>query len=67
MQFFDRPTYNGLISAHAALMIFLVHHPGLRRHRELRAAADAGGPDMAFPRLNALSFWMLPMAGVMMV
>ena len=26
-----------------------------------------GADDMAFPRLNALSFWMLPTAGVMMV
>jgi cytochrome c oxidase subunit 1 len=26
-----------------------------------------GAPDMAVPRLNALSFWMLPMAGLMMI
>ena len=55
-QYFSPSTYNGLFSVHASLMIFLFVIPIM-----------LGAQDMAFPRLNALSFWMLLPAGIIMV
>ena len=41
MQFVDTQTFNGLVSVHAALMIFLFIIPAFAGPRELRRAADA--------------------------
>ena len=41
MQFFDTQTFNGLVSAHATLMIFVFIIPAFAGPRELRGAADA--------------------------
>jgi cytochrome c oxidase subunit I len=63
-QFVDGQTYNGLISMHAALMIFLFIIPAFAGLANFVVPLMLGAPDMAFPRLNALSFWLLPIAGV---
>ncbi len=65
MQFVDTQTYNGLVSEHAALMIFLFIIPAFAGLANFAVPLMLGAPDMAFPRLNALSFWLLPVAGVM--
>jgi cytochrome c oxidase subunit I len=67
LQFFTGDVYNGLISVHAALMIFLFIIPMFAGLANFVIPLMLGADDMAFPRLNALSFWMLPTAGVMMV
>jgi cytochrome c oxidase subunit 1 len=67
LQFFSGDQYNGLISVHAALMIFLFIIPMFAGLANFVVPLMLGAEDMAFPRLNALSFWMLPTAGVMMV
>ena len=67
MQFFDTQTYNGLFSVHASLMIFLFVIPAFAGLANFAVPLMLGAADMAFPRLNALSFWLLPIAGVMMV
>ena len=67
MQFLTPEQFNGVFSVHATLLIFLFVDPRVRGTCELRAAADDRRPDMAFPRLNALSYWMLPVAGIMML
>jgi len=67
MQFFDNQTYNGLFSVHAALMIFLFVIPAFAGLANFAVPLMLGAGDMAFPRLNALSFWLLPIAGVMML
>jgi cytochrome c oxidase subunit 1 len=67
MQFVDAQTFNGLFSAHAALMIFLFLVPVFAGLANFVLPLMLGAPDMAFPRLNALSFWFLPIAGVMMM
>ena len=67
MQFVDPQTYNGLISVHAALMIFLFVIPAFAGLANYVLPLMIGAPDMAFPRLNALSFWLLPIGGIMMV
>ena len=65
MQFFDTQTFNGLVSAHATLMIFVFIIPAFAGLANFAVPLMLGAPDMAFPRLNALSFWMLPVAGVL--
>ena len=65
MQFFDTQTFNGLVSAHATLMIFVFIIPAFAGLANFAVPLMLGAPDMAFPRLNALSFWMLPIAGVL--
>jgi cytochrome c oxidase subunit I len=67
MQFVDPQTYNGLVSVHASLMIFLFIIPAFAGLANYVLPIMIGAPDMAFPRLNALSFWMLPVAGVIML
>ena len=67
MQFLDNQEYNGLISVHAALMIFLFVIPAFAGLANYVIPLMIGAPDMAFPRLNALSFWMLPIAGTMKI
>jgi cytochrome c oxidase subunit I len=66
-QYFSPGTFNGLFSVHAALMIFLFVIPAFAGLGNFVIPIMIGAQDMAFPRLNALSFWMLPVAGMCMV
>lgn len=60
--------YNQLVAMHGSVMVFLAVVP-------LAAGAFAnyfvpihiGAPEMAFPRLNALSYWLYLVAGLIMV
>ena len=65
MQYVDTQTFNGLVSEHAALMIFLFIIPAFAGLANFAVPLMLGAPDMAFPRLNALSYWLLPIAGIM--
>jgi len=67
MQFMDTQTFNGLVSVHATLMIFLFIIPVFAGIGNYVIPIMIGAPDMAFPRLNALSYWLLPIAGAMFV
>ncbi len=67
IQYFDPQTYNGLFSVHASLMIFLFVIPAFAGLANFVVPLMLGAADMAFPRLNALSFWLLPIAGIMML
>src|SRR5256885_2315043 len=66
-QFVDTQTFNGLVSVHASLMIFLFVIPAFAGLGNYVIPLMIGAPDMAFPRLNALSYWLLPIAGIMML
>ena len=67
LQYFSPATYNALFSVHAALMIFLFVIPAFAGLGNFVIPIMIGAQDMAFPRLNALSYWMLPVAGMCMV
>lgn len=62
-QIVDGQTYNGLLSMHATLMIFVFAVPVFGGISNYVLPVMLGARDMAFPRLNALSFWFLPVAG----
>src|SRR6185295_18575838 len=59
--------FNGLVSAHAGLMIFLFIVPVFAGFGNYVIPLMIGAPDMAFPCLNAISFWLLPIAGLIML
>jgi cytochrome c oxidase subunit 1 len=62
-QFADGETFNGFTSAHAIIMILLFVIPAFAGLANYVLPIMIGAKDMAFPRLNALSVWMLPPAG----
>src|SRR5947209_5296092 len=66
-QFFSEATYNQLFTIHGSVMIFLFIIPMLAGFGNYAVPLMIGAPDVAFPRINALSFWMLPPAGLIML
>jgi cytochrome c oxidase subunit 1 len=60
----DPDTYNGLVSMHGTTMIFLFVVPVLAGFANYFVPLMIGARDMAFPRLNALSFWLLLFGGI---
>nr|YP_009383838.1 cytochrome c oxidase subunit I [Cylicostephanus minutus]ARS44139.1 cytochrome c oxidase subunit I [Cylicostephanus minutus] len=55
--------YNSIITAHAILMIFFMVMPSMiGGFGNWMVPLMLGAPDMSFPRLNNLSFWLLPTA-----
>jgi cytochrome c oxidase subunit 1 len=65
-QFFNEQQFNELFTMHGTTMIFLFVIPILAGFANYIVPLQIGALDMAFPRVNALSFWMLPLAGVIL-
>jgi cytochrome c oxidase subunit I len=56
--------YNQVFTEHGTLMIFLFVFPTLAGFGNYLVPLQIGALDMAFPRVNALSFWLLPVGGL---
>src|SRR2546425_6795333 len=63
----DLGTYNRLFSTHGTLMIFLFIIPVLTGFSNYFVPLLIGAPDMAYPRINALGYWMIPPAGTLIL
>ncbi|MEH2000518.1 MAG: cytochrome c oxidase subunit I [Nostoc sp.] len=63
----DRPLYNGLFTMHGTIMIFLWIIPFNAGLSNYLVPLMIGARDMAFPLLNAISFWILPPAGILLI
>ena len=62
--FLDPHTYNRMFTMHGTTMVFLVGMPVLFGFGNYLVPLMIGARDMAFPRLNAFSFWISAFAGI---
>lgn len=68
VDFVSRELYNQLFTVHATVMIFLWIVPaGTGGFGNYLLPLMIGARDMAFPKLNAVAFWMIPPAGVLLI
>ncbi len=63
----DRTVYNGLFTMHGTVMLFGWTFPSLVGFANYLVPLMIGARDMAFPRLNAAAFWMVPVAGLLLM
>src|SRR5437879_6529158 len=59
-------TYNEIMTLHGTTMIFLWIIPVFSGFGNYFVPLMIGARDMAFPRINAFSFWLIPLGGLVM-
>ena len=67
MQVVDEATYNSLFTIHGSVMVFLFAVPFGFALANYLVPLQIGAPDLAFPRLNALSYWLYLIGGIVML
>jgi cytochrome c oxidase subunit 1 len=63
----DRTVYNAMFTMHGTVMLFLWTFPSLVGLANYLVPLMIGARDMAFPRLNAVAFWMVPVVGILLM
>jgi len=67
LQFVDPHFFNQMTTVHALLMVFGAVMPAFVGLANWLIPMMIGGPDMALPRMNNWSFWILPFAFAMLI
>ncbi len=67
MDMLNGAEYNRVMTNHGSLMVFLFIIPVMAGFANYVLPLMIGARDMAFPRLNALSYWLLFFGGVIMI
>ncbi|WP_234426223.1 cbb3-type cytochrome c oxidase subunit I, partial [Streptomyces kebangsaanensis] len=67
LQFMNNQTYNELFTIHGTIMMLLFATPMFSGFTNAVMPLQIGAPDLAFPRLNALSYWMYLFGGLIVV
>lgn len=65
--FVDPEFYNSLFTLHGTIMIFLWIVPAGAGFANYLLPLMIGAKDMAFPRLNAVAFWLVPPSGILLL
>ncbi len=65
LQLFSNEQYNQLFTMHGAIMLLLFATPLFAGFTNAIMPLQIGAPDLAFPRLNALSYWLYLFGGLM--
>jgi cytochrome c oxidase subunit 1 len=65
--FLTRQRYDQVMTMHGTTMVFLVVVPILAGFGNYLVPLMIGARDMAFPRLNALSYWLYALGGVILM
>ncbi len=67
LQFLSVEQYNQLFTMHGTIMLLLYATPILFGFANYIVPLQIGAPDVAFPRLNAFSYWLFLFGGTMVV
>ncbi len=67
LQFVSAGQYNQLVTMHGTLMMLLFATPMFAGFANAVMPLQIGAPDVAFPRLNALSYWLFLFGGLIVV
>jgi cytochrome c oxidase subunit 1 len=67
MQVVDPQFFNTMTTMHGLIMVFGAIMPAMVGLANWQIPMMIGAPDMALPRMNNWSFWILPFAGTMLV
>jgi cytochrome c oxidase subunit I len=67
LQFLSQEQYNQLFTMHGTIMLLLYATPTVFGFANVVLPLQIGAPDVAFPRLNALSYWLFLFGGLILV
>ncbi|HQS59507.1 MAG: cytochrome c oxidase subunit I [Gallionellales bacterium 35-53-114] len=67
LQFLQPHTFNQLTTMHGLIMVFGAIMPAFVGFANWQVPLMIGAPDMALPRMNNWSFWLLPVAAILLI